>query len=178
MEIIGTKTVAQTEARLRQRDTFDVAVIDLAWNGDPNLSSDKKADAGLNLLRLISEENKKARDYKPAIAFSQNFRSDLELVAIVLENGALPVQKEYTELGHRMLGAAIKLLARGTMPPESNRRLVEGLSSGTGGLTLSQLISAVPISQLWTAGTALVGAAAALAGVAFWLGKTLGGHGS
>jgi hypothetical protein len=178
MEIIGTKTIAQAEAQLKRRETFDVAVIDLAWTGDPSLSSDQKANAGLKLLRSLSEENKRTHDYKPTIVFSQNFKSDFELVAIVLENGALPVQKDYTELGYRTLGAAIKLLARVATPLETKRHIVGGLPSDVGGLTLSQLLrSGVPISQLWAAGTAIVGAAAVLAGVAFWLGKTLSGHG-
>lgn len=176
LEIIGAKTIAEAKAQLRQRDTFDVAVIDITWNGDPSVSSDEKADAGLHLIRWLSKENKKANDYKPAIGFSQNFERDNMLVADVLEAGALPVQKHYTELDRRMLGAAIMLLARVATPLENKKRPLGELSSDVGAPTLSQILS-VPVSQLWAAGTAIVGAAAGLAGAAFWLGKTLGGHG-
>jgi hypothetical protein len=174
MKIIRAKTKAQAEAQVKQRDTFDVAVIDLTWIGDPSLKSDEKKTAGNELLELLSEENKRARDYKPVIAFSQNFEKNFELITTVLEKGALPIQKDYTELGHRMLGAAIKRVA---MPLETRRRIAGGLPSDLGGLTLSQLLSELTVVQLWTAGTTMFGAAAGLASLAFWLGKTLGGHG-
>jgi hypothetical protein len=162
MEIIRVKTIAQAEARLKQRDTFDVAVIDLSWTGDPSLSSDQKANAGLKLLQSLSEENKRTHDYKPTIAFSQNFKSDFELVALVLEKGALPIQKDYSELGYRTLGGAIKLLASVATPLKAKMRDVEGPVSNVGGLTLAQLLTSLTIPQLWAGVTAIVSALAAL----------------
>jgi len=171
LEIVRAKTFAEAKAQLKERNTFDVAVIDLAWTGDPSLGSDEKANAGHKLLQSLSEENKRAHDYKPAIAFSESFKKDLGLVADVLEKGALPIQKDGTEVGNRTLGAAIKLLARIATPLETK------LTSDAGKLTVSQLLKllvSLTIPQFWGAASAIVGAVGALFAFAFWLGKTYG----
>jgi hypothetical protein len=112
LEIIPARTYFAAEKLIRESDKFDVAVIDLSWTGDPNLESQQKRNAGLKLIKELSEQNRISTPYKPTIAFSQNFKDDFELVATMLENDALPIQKTYSEVGHRTLSAAIKLLAR------------------------------------------------------------------
>lgn len=93
-----------------KRDDYDVAVIDLSWTGDPGIAPGEKKNSGLKILRAIAEGNKRAGQYKPTIAFSQNYQKDHGLFAEVLETDALPIPKDYTETGHRSLGAAIKLM--------------------------------------------------------------------
>lgn len=95
-----------------------MAIIDITWDGDPALSAQDKKDAGLELIR-------KTASRKPVIAFSQNFNEDFELVAKVREAGALPIQKNYTEGGHRILGAAIRLLGYPVQGPILTRGALE-----------------------------------------------------
>jgi CheY-like chemotaxis protein len=168
--IIKAKTIAHAQSALKVRDSYDVAIIDISWHGDRNITSGKRSDAGLKLLQTLAHDNRESKDPKALIAFSQNFKNDLELVATVLEYGALPIQKDYDEpqLCYRTLAAAVKLLAGVHANPEVEARDVANR-------TVKQLLVDLKASQLWTVGTALIAAATGLAGFAFWLGKTVGG---
>jgi hypothetical protein len=167
--IIKAKTIAHAQSALKVRDSFDVAIIDISWHGDRNITSGRRSDAGLKLLQTLALDNRESKDPKALIAFSQNFKTDLELVATVLECGALPIQKDYKEpqLCYRTLAAAVKLLAGVHAKPEVTTRDVANL-------TVKQLLMELKASQLWAVGTALVAAAAGLASLAFWFGKTFG----
>lgn len=108
---------------------FDIAVIDLSWNGDAALGPDKpnattkekkaaRRNKGLELLEMLSPK-RMGDKYKPAIAFSMNFEKELADVNSVLEHEALAVQKvieppdhSAARAGYSMLACAIKLLTR------------------------------------------------------------------
>jgi CheY-like chemotaxis protein len=167
--IIKVKTIAHAQSALKVRDSYDVAIIDISWHGDRNLTSGRRGDAGLKLLQTLALDNRESKDPKALIAFSQNFETDLELVATVLECGALPIQKDYQkpQLCYRTLTAAVKLLARVHAKPEVETRDVANL-------TIKQLLMELKASQLWAVGTALVLAVAGLVGFAFWFGKAFG----
>lgn len=112
LEIIPARTYSEAEQKILKNRDFDVAIIDLSWTGDRRLKSDEKKNAGLKLIDLMARENELSDRYVPVIAFSQNYKQQSLLVATVLEMTALPVQKEYSEVGHRTLAAAVKLLAK------------------------------------------------------------------
>lgn len=162
--IIRAKTIFEAESKLQKREDYDVAVIDLSWFGDPNCPVDKR-DAGLRLLRLAAKANRGSDSHKPVIAFSQNFRTDFELVTRVRELGALPVQKDYSESGHRILGAAIRLLSDPLQGP-----FVEQRKSETTVKQLFELVGNLSIPQAW----GLLGAVAVIISGVFVLGYKLG----
>lgn len=164
-KIIPAKTISQAEIQLQKRKDYDVAVVDMSWFGDPDVKSGSKRDAGLELLRLVDNANRESSDRKSVIAFSQNFEKDFELVGKVRELGALPIQKNYGESGHRILGAAIRLLSDPVQGPLLDRRPSE--------MTVKQvlrLFGNLRPGQLWSLLSAL---GAIFAGV-FYLGYKLG----
>jgi len=112
------RTITEATNALHRRDEFDVAVIDLSWSGDATLPLGKRHNVGLELLEILQKQNDKNEDYKPVIAFSQNFKKDPQLMSLVLEHGALPVPKIYSETGHQALSSAISYLAK-VRPPGS-----------------------------------------------------------
>ena len=117
-EVVPVRTFAEAQAALYKRDTFDVAVIDLSWFGDAQLSSGQRHNVGIELLEILQEQNDKHRGYKPVLAFSQNFEKDPKLMSLVLDRGALPVPKAYSETGYQALSSAISYLAK-VRPPGS-----------------------------------------------------------
>jgi len=127
VEVSPARTYSEAEQKIKRPKDFDVAIVDLSWTGDRRLKSDEKKNAGLKLLDLISKQNEQGDDYTPVIAFSQNYKTQPLLVATVLEMGALPIQKEYSEVGHRTLAAAVKLLAK--LRPAANKTSRVGVIS-------------------------------------------------
>ena len=130
-EVIDVKSFEEATKTVEDTGKFDIAVIDLSWTGDPDLPEDRKKNVGLELIQLIENQNQRSNRYVPIIAFSQNFLRErmhgsemseedrtkeeverFELVTSVLEAGALPVQKIYKPIGHKMLSAAIKHLLK------------------------------------------------------------------
>jgi hypothetical protein len=150
-----------------ERETYDIAVVDLSWNGDPGLPPNKRKNVGLEIIRRISSENLASGTYKPVIAFSQNFASDPELFAQVLEADALPVPKDYSPTGHRTLAAAVKLLGRAANTPKAAK------SPDWDKLSVGQAVATLKPSQLWSLLGAMVGSLSAVAGFAYWLGTKL-----
>jgi predicted nucleotide-binding protein len=125
VKVTPARTYSKAEQMMKQRKDFDVVIIDLTWTGDRRLTSRKeKEEAGLNLLDLISKQNKQGDRYTPVIAFSQQYKTSPNFVATILECGALPIQKEYSEVGHRTLAAAVKLLAKLRPAPTRTSRVV------------------------------------------------------
>jgi CheY-like chemotaxis protein len=112
LQLILVRTFSEAEQRISQAADYDVAIIDLSWTGDRKVPSHEKKSAGLTLIDKIAAKNEQSGRYTPVIAFSQNYKDQPLLVATVLEKSALPIQKEYTEVGHRTLAAAVKLLAK------------------------------------------------------------------
>jgi hypothetical protein len=117
-EVVPARTFADAQAALHRRDKYDVAVIDLSWSGDAQLTSGKRHNVGLELLEILKKQNDAGEGYKPVLAFSQNFEKDAQLMSLVLDCGALPVPKMYTDTGHQALSSAISYLAK-VRPPGS-----------------------------------------------------------
>ena len=149
------------------RQSYDIAVIDLSWNGDPGLPPNKRKNVGLDIIRMIAADNRSTGTYKPLIAFSQYFSLDPELFAQVLEADALPIPKDYSPTGHRTLAAAIKLLGRAS----STNRV--GKSVDWEKLTVAQIAQALKPSQAWSLLGTLAGSLSGLAAFAYWLGTKL-----
>jgi len=119
-ELVPSRTFADATAALHRRDTFDIAVIDLSWYGDSQLTSGKRHNKGIELLEILQKQNDEDRDqvYKPVIAFSQNFEKDPLLMRLVLDKGALPVPKMSSDTGQQALASAISYLTK-VRPPGS-----------------------------------------------------------
>jgi hypothetical protein len=117
-EVVPARTFAEAKSVLHRRDEFDVAVIDLSWSGDSQLPLGKRHNVGIELLEILQEQNNKHEGYKPVLAFSQNFEKDAQLMSLVLNTGALPVPKIYSETGYQALASAILYLAK-VRPPGS-----------------------------------------------------------
>ncbi|ESA36364.1 hypothetical protein N836_00390 [Leptolyngbya sp. Heron Island J] len=117
-EVLPARTFMEAKATLYERDNFDVAVIDLSWSGDAQIPSGQRHNVGIELLEILQEQNDKHRGYKPVLAFSQNFEKDPKLMSLVLDRGALPVPKAYSETGYQALSSAISYLAK-VRPPGS-----------------------------------------------------------
>jgi len=163
----NVKSFSKAKELVRERNDYDVAVIDLSWTGDPALAPEEKKNAGLAILRLIAEGNKSTGVYKPVIAFSQNYK-DLELFAKVLETDALPIPKDYTPTGHRTLAAAIKLMGKRL---DSSR---SGPDSKRSQKTIGDFLRDLTPAQAWSLVATVVSSLAAVAGFAYWLGAKLG----
>ena len=117
-EVVPARTFADAKAALHKRDKFDIAVIDLSWSGDAQLPVGKRHNVGIELLEILREQNDKEQVFTPVLAFSQNFEKDPQLMSLVLDQGALPVPKMYSDTGHRALASAISYLAK-VRPPGS-----------------------------------------------------------
>jgi hypothetical protein len=167
-KVSAVKSFAKAKEWAQRRDDYDVAVVDLSWTGDPGLAPGEKRNAGLEILRLISEGNRATGKYKPTIAFSQNYPKDPELFAQVLETGALPISKDYTATGHRSLAAAIKLMGVQLASSASSSR------QPPREVTLGTLLKGLTLTELWGVAAAILTALAAVASVAYWLGAKLG----
>jgi DNA-binding response OmpR family regulator len=158
---------AQARQAASDRQSYDIAVVDLSWNGDPGLPPGQRRNVGLDIIRKISADNRSTQTYKPVIAFSQNFKGSPELFAHVLEAEALPMLKDYSPTGHRTLAAAIKLLGR-TSAANTAGKAVDWEK-----LTVAQLAQTLKPSQLWGVLAALAGTLSSVAALAFWLGTKL-----
>jgi hypothetical protein len=132
------------------------------------LEPNKKKNAGLEILRIIQIGNETSKVRKPTIALSQNYKSQPELFATVLETGALPVPKDYTAMGHRTLGAAIKFMSKSYSTVPATEIEWERAS-------LTSVISKLTVPQIWKVGGAVVAVLAAYGGVAYKLGAVFGG---
>jgi CheY-like chemotaxis protein len=131
LELNLARTFSEAEQKIKQSTEYEVAIIDLSWSGDRRLKSADKKNAGLKLIDQLAAQNESGNRYTPVIAFSQNYKEQPLLVATVLEKAALPVQKEYSELGHRTLAAAVKLLAklRPAVEPKPRNEVVSAASA-------------------------------------------------
>ncbi len=116
LQVVRARSFGDASNKLERPEDFDVAVIDLSWWGDASLPPGRqhRHNCGLDLIEGIAERRRRGGPYIPTIALSQNFKDDFELMATVLELGALPIPKSYDAqgLGHRALFAAIQHLAR------------------------------------------------------------------
>jgi hypothetical protein len=112
-QVIAIRRFADALAAISRTDDYDVAVVDMSWFGDASLRPGRaeRHNRGLDLVDRVAELQKKGA-HVAAIALSQNFRDDFELMTTVLQRGALPVPKSYEEVGHRALYAAIEYLAK------------------------------------------------------------------
>jgi hypothetical protein len=118
-EVVAARTFADAMEKLLDRGKFDIAVIDLSWSGDGQLPRGERHNRGIKLLQILQEQNDKDQGgYKPVLAFSQNFANDPQLMSLVLDRGALPVPKLYSDTGHQALASAISYLAK-VRPPGS-----------------------------------------------------------
>ena len=117
-KVIPARTFAEAKDALHRREEFDVAVIDLSWSGDAQLPPGKRHNIGIDLLEILQKQNSEYPGYKPVLAFSQNFEKDPQLMGLVLDRGALPVPKIYSETGYQALASAISFLAK-VRPPGS-----------------------------------------------------------
>jgi TIR domain len=124
VKVIRARSFREAERRIDQPEEFDVAIIDLSWNGDATLPPGKqnRHNVGLKLIERIFGRHRSGGPFTPTIAFSQNFRDDFELMATVLGMEALPIPKSYDRLGHRALYSAISYLA-GLHPPAGRVKL-------------------------------------------------------
>lgn len=117
-EVIPARTLSLAKDALHKRDDFDVAVIDLSWSGDAQLPPGKRHNVGIELLEILEKQNEDYEGYKPVLAFSQNFENEPALMSLVLNQGALPVPKTYSDTGYEALSSAIFYLAK-VRPPGS-----------------------------------------------------------
>lgn len=163
-ELRTTNSFSEAKELVQDYNGYDVAVIDLSWTGDPAVRKDKKKNAGLEILRLVSKINKERRVYKPLIAFSQNFLEDPELFSKVIETGAFPITKHYTHAGCRSLADAIKLMGGqagyGKVPHELDWPKA----------TVGQIIKTLTFAQLFVSIAISISVLAAVASFAYWLG--------
>jgi hypothetical protein len=167
-KLTTAKSFAKAKEFAQKREEYDVAVIDLSWTGDPGLSPGEKRNAGLEILRLIAEGNRSTGQYKPTIAFSQNYTKDPELFAQVLETGALPIPKDYTSTGHRSLAAAIKLMGVQLTATKSEP------ATRWESATIGTILKTLTVGQLWSVVATVAGAFAAVASLAYWFGANVG----
>jgi len=96
------------EKRIRDKDRFDVIVIDLSWTGDHTLPRGERSNIGLKLIDDVAPH----KSGIPVIAFSQNFESDSELMGLVTKRNAFPLQKHYSHVDYQALSSAIAYLTR------------------------------------------------------------------
>jgi hypothetical protein len=169
-KLTKAKSFAKAKELAQNRGDYNVAVIDLSWTGDPALTREEKKNSGLEILRLIADGNKAAGLYKPTIAFSQNYKTDPELFAKVLEADALPIPKEYTPTGHRTLGAAIRLMGARL----DSGRFAPGMKWPEA--TVGEILKSLTVAQSWSIFATLVSVLACVAGFAYWLGAAHFGH--
>jgi CheY-like chemotaxis protein len=136
-DVVSERAFQEAEKRII-REKFDIYVIDLSWNGDPNLPPGKRSNVGLQLLELIAKHNPTI----PVIAFSQNFMKDAELMSTVLKHNAFPLQKHYSSIDYQSLAGAIAYL---THVPSTSRQPANGSNSGGFGRTFWDLLSRLPL---------------------------------
>ena len=165
-EVTIAKSFSTARNLVEQRDDYDVAVIDLSWTGDPDVPPDKKKNAGLELLRLVAEENETTGVTKPTLAFSQNYEQDPEVLASVLEADSIPIPKHYSKAGQRSLAAAIILVV--------NRVDRSGNTSNlkTMGDVVDMVQNLSP-AIVWQIVVGMFAVLSAVATVAYWLGTQL-----
>jgi hypothetical protein len=168
-DLVRARTAAVAEARLRDPEAFDIAILDLSWTGDASLALSERPSQGFKLLDLLSDPNADGTLRKPAIAFSQNFRSDSVLFGDVLRRGALPVPKDYTKTpqgtypGHDALVAAVEYLALSQLATPRKKPPAD--------LTIGELLKGMKPAQLWGVLAALAAAYVATATTGFAFGR-------
>ena len=110
--VIRARTYEQAKQWVDNPRGLDIAIVDLSWWGDYTLP---QGDARRNReLKLLPAEKDARRSKVPIICLSQNFSNNFELMATVLERGALPIPKNYqtSDLAYRALYAAVQYLTR------------------------------------------------------------------
>ena len=98
---------------------YDIAIIDLGWYFDVSIPSSEQGAAGWKICDAVKEANKAifaskpiGRRMKPTfqIMHSQRFREDAEITTAAAKRGALPVFKDFKEVSHEALLAAVKFV--------------------------------------------------------------------
>lgn len=114
LRVIRVRSFDEASNKIERPQDFDIAVVDLSWWGDAELptGSSNRENVGTRLIERLSEIGRDRGLMIPVIAYSQNFKSDFELMSHILDMGALPVPKSYDEVGYRALYSAIRHLAR------------------------------------------------------------------
>jgi hypothetical protein len=114
LQVIRVRSFDEASNKIERPQDFDIAVVDLSWWGDAKLpiGSSNRENVGTRLIERLSEIGRDRGLMIPVIAYSQNFKSDFELMSHILDMGALPVPKSYDEVGYRALYSAIRHLAR------------------------------------------------------------------
>lgn len=98
--------------KLIESERFDVAIIDLGWAGDSEVSSSLERTAGWSLIDAIETEDAQHSERMPTakIIYSSRFETDPALGHDAAARGILPFYKPYGERFSLPLGDAPEIL--------------------------------------------------------------------
>jgi hypothetical protein len=167
-EIITEQEYDSAKKRIENKEEISVAIIDLSWTGDYRLPRGKRSNVGTELIHLLKSNNSDAI----VIAFSQNYSSQPALMDKIVQMGAFPLQKTYTEVDKQALASVIAFFSKYNVASNCTRDSSSELDQeiDLSKVSIGKLIKMTTSSQLWKLICALATVLVLVAGGSYKLG--------
>jgi hypothetical protein len=97
----------QETITLVKNTIFDIAIVDLRWDGDESLNARESDAAGWKICAAIEEADKKLKRRTMQLVYSSRFNEDSRIASKAAEGNKMPIYKSYNEAGSESLLAAV-----------------------------------------------------------------------
>lgn len=117
----------QEALNLVKKSEFDIAIVDLRWDGDESLDRRASDKAGWKICEAINEADKACNRRTMQLVYSSRFDKEPEIAADAARYNKLPVYKSYNDAGSASLMAAVKFVENLINQPTEAQQIVSKL---------------------------------------------------
>jgi len=140
---------------------YDIAIIDLGWYFNASIPRSEQGAAGWKICEAVTKANEAifaskpiGRRMKPTfqIMHSQRFREDAAITMQAASRGALPVFKDFKEVSHEALLAAVKFVEENVIEKsieEDMETLAIETAEKLSGLMMRNLVAPLERHRKW-----------------------------
>jgi hypothetical protein len=106
--IVATKHRQAME--LAKKGGYNMAIIDLGWYADDELSESQQPYSGWDISEVLELSDKETGRRTPQIIYSNRFAEDSAISIKAADERKLPLYKIYSEEGHQALRATVRFI--------------------------------------------------------------------
>ena len=140
---------------------YDIAIIDLGWYLDESIPRSERPAAGWKICEAVTEANEAIFASKPTkqrmkptfqIMHSQRFMGDATITMQAASRGALPVFKDFKEVSHEALVAAVKFVEENAIEKsieEVRQTLAIEIARQSTGIMMQELVMPLEQHRKW-----------------------------